>query len=510
MMEWPLATWLVLSPLAGALAVLALPGGFHAALRLLALASSAWTLTLAVQAFAALGGPDAAGLVHGPLPWWLASYHVRVDGASGGLALLTAALTPLVVLSTWRQIATQVKGFLVCLLLLEAGLFTTFLARDLFLFYCGWELVLVPMYFIIGLWGGRRRLYATTKFVVFTAAGSLLMLAAILVLAHAGGGWDFSMESAPALARRLSPAAQGWALAAFLAAFAVKIPVWPLHTWLPDAHVEAPAGGSIFLAGVLLKMGSYALARIALPIFADAAVAFLPWLAALGAIGAVWGGLMSLAQGDIKSLVAYSSVSHMAVIVLGIAAGGSAGMQGAFFQMLAHGVNTGCLFLLVGILYERTHSRLVADHGGLAKAMPVFAALFLVASLSSLGLPGLAGFPGEFLILKGVLASWSQTRSPLLLAAFAAAGAGLFLSASYLLWMYKRVFFGPLAFPHQEGRGGSADHAPADLTLREKIVAGSLVAAMVLLGLSPNLFLSRSEPDTAAITRALADARGVR
>lgn len=486
---------LVALPLAGALLVTALPGAFHAALRLAAGLVSLAPLWLSLRGFAAL---PAASVVSLPwIPAWGIRFHLGFDGLGGPLALLTAALTPIVILSTWRQVSAQVKGFLVCLLLLESGLFVTFMARDLFLFYCGWELVLVPMYFIVGLWGGARRIYATMKFVLFTATGSLLMLAAILALARAKGGWNFSAEACAAAARTFSPEMQRWLLLAFVAAFAVKVPVWPFHTWLPDAHVEAPAGGSILLAGVLLKMGTYGLLRFAFPFFPEATREILPWILALGAIGAVWGGLMSLAQGDIKSLVAYSSVSHMAVIVLGICSFDAAGVSGALFQMIAHGVNTGCLFLLVGMLYERTHSRLIADHGGLAKAMPAFSALFLVACLSSLGLPGLAGFPGEFLILKGLLGSWMTTRSWTALAAFVAVGAGLFLSASYLLWMVKRVFFGPLHHP--------GEHALNDLTLREKIVAGILIATMVVLGLFPGIVTGRAEPAIrtvlAAITR---------
>ncbi len=486
---------LVAIPLAGALLVAALPGAFHAALRLTAGLVSLWPLWLALRGFHALPAESVASLPW--IPAWGIRFHLGFDGLGGPLALLTAALTPIVILSTWRQVSTRVKGFLVCLLLLESGLFVTFMARDLFLFYCGWELVLIPMYFIVGLWGGARRIYATMKFVLFTAAGSLLMLAAILALARANGRWDFSAETCAAAARTFSPEMQRWLLLAFIAAFAVKVPVWPFHTWLPDAHVEAPAGGSIFLAGVLLKMGTYGMLRFAFPLFPEAAREILPWILALGAIGAVWGGLMSLAQGDIKSLVAYSSVSHMAVIVLGISSLDAAGVAGALFQMVAHGVNTGCLFLLVGMLYERTHSRLVADHGGLAKAMPAFTVFFVVACLSSLGLPGLAGFPGEFLILKGLLASWMADRSNATMAAFVATGAGLLLSASYLLWMVKRVFFGPLHHP--------GDHVPEDLSIRERTAAGILVVTMVVLGLAPGIVTGRAEPAIrtvlAAITR---------
>lgn len=485
--EIPLVTRLLIAPFAGALAVLAVPAAWRVAARGIALAAGILSATWALQAFLAL--PTAEGLSHGPLPWlpaWGIHYHVRCHGLNAGLLLLTGLLTPLVVLSTWTQIVEGAKGFLFCLLLLEGGLFATFLAEDLFLFYCGWETVLVPMYFMIGLWGGRRRVYATTKFVLFTAAGSLLMLAALLAVARAGPRWDFSISGAAAAANLLPPTAQRVLLAAFLAAFAVKIPVWPLHTWLPDAHVEAPAGGSVFLAGVLLKMGVYGLVRVALPLFPDAFRETLPLLGLLCAMGAIWGGLMSLAQRDIKSLVAYSSVSHMAVLSLGVLAGNAVGLQGALFQMLAHGVNTGCLFLLVGILYERTHSRLIQDHGGLAAVMPAFSCLFLVACLSSLGLPGLAGFPGEFLVLKGLWDAWRAAGAWWTLAAFAAGAASLVLSAAYLLWMYKRVFFGRTAYP--------GDRPPADLTGRERLAAGSLVVLMAAMGLLPNVWLARAAP----------------
>ncbi|MGA7839082.1 MAG: NADH-quinone oxidoreductase subunit M, partial [Ignavibacteriaceae bacterium] len=362
------------------------------------------------------------------------SYHVGIDGISLLLILLTTFITPLTLISSWSSIQKKVKEFTFFMLMLEVGMLGVFMSLDLFLFYVFWEVMLIPMYFIIGIWGGDRRIYASVKFFIYTMFGSLLMLVAIIWLAVYASGplGHFSTDLVelysvgPTVPRTI----QLYMFLAFAFSFAIKVPLFPLHTWLPDAHVQAPTAGSVILAAVLLKMGTYGLIRFCLPLFPQAAVYFAPAISVLAVIGIIYGALVAMVQTDMKKLVAYSSVAHLGFVVLGIFAMTAESMQGAVIQMVNHGLSTGALFLLVGVLYERTHTRAIAEYGGIAKLVPIYAVALMIASLSSIGLPGLNGFVGEFLILLGsfkspVLGSWWFT-------VFAASG--VIFAAIYLLW----------------------------------------------------------------------------
>ncbi|MEW6734355.1 MAG: NADH-quinone oxidoreductase subunit M [Acidobacteriota bacterium] len=423
------------------------------------------------------------------------NYHLRIDGLSLWLVMLTTTLMPLAILSGWTAIHKRVREYLAFMLALETGMIGVFLAMDMILFYLFWEVMLVPMYFLIGVWGGERRIYAAIKFVIYTMVGSLLMLVAIisLYLVHADvmGNATFDIVLiTDAMARRsfLTPDQQWWMFAAFALAFLIKVPLFPFHTWLPDAHVEAPTAGSVLLAGVLLKMGTYGLLRFNLPIFPDAAHAFAVPIMVLAVIGIIYGALVAMVQPDIKKLIAYSSVSHLGFVVLGIFAFTEIGMQGALYQMLNHGVSTGALFLIVGIIYERRHTRQISEFGGLATPMPVFATLFVIVSLSSIGLPLLNGFVGEFLILLGTFNSPYHPVWPA-----AVATTGVILSAVYMLWMLQRVIFG-------EVKQEANRHLP-DLNLREKLVLLPLVALIVFMGIYPNFFLTRSAEHVQQVQR---------
>ena len=361
------------------------------------------------------------------------NYHIGIDGISLFLVLLTTLLMPIAILSSWKYIGQRVKEYLIFMLLLETGIIGVFVSLNLFLFYVFWEITLVPMYFLIGIWGGKRRIYATIKYVLFTMFGSLLMLVAIFFLYSmyykATGVYSFNIFDMYKLV--LNPSIQVWLFLAFALAFAIKVPLFPFHTWLPDAHVEAPTAGSVILAAVLLKMGAYGFLRFAMPLFPDALTKFLPYLGALALIGIIYGGLMALIQKDVKSLVAYSSVSHMGLIMLAIFSLNMEGIQGGIYQMLNHGLSTGALFLCVGILYERAHTRLIKDFGGVSKQMPVFAAFFLICMLSSVGLPGLNGFVGEILCLFGIF------KANTVLAILGVTT--VILAAAYLLWMFHAL-----------------------------------------------------------------------
>jgi len=352
---------------------------------------------------------------------------------------------------------------------------------DLVLFYVFWEIMLLPMYFLIGVWGGERRIYAAVKFILYTMVGSMLMLVAILYLFHLNGGTSFDYsEIARNLASgslRISSSEEFWLFMAFLLAFCIKVPLFPFHTWLPDAHVEAPTAGSVILAGVLLKMGTYGLLRFCLPLFPTAAVVAAPYLSALALIGIVYGALVAMIQPDLKKLVAYSSVSHMGLIVLGIFAFTTQGLQGSTLQMLNHGLSTGALFLLVGMMYERRHTRLISEFGGLAHRSPVLAALFLVVTLSSIGLPGLNGFVGEILILAGTF-----VRSPMYAAI---AASGMILGAVYMLWMYQRVFLGKVT--------NEKNLAMTDIGVREKLLLLPILLVMLWIGVYSEPFLHRMD-----------------
>ncbi len=418
---------------------------------------------------------------------WGIGYHVGIDGLSLWLVILTTTLTPLALLGSWRSVPARVREFVVFMLLLEAGMVGVFVALDLFLFYVFWEAMLVPMYFLIGIWGHERRIYAALKFFLYTFAGSVLMLVAFLVLYEKAGASSFDI--AALAAQPLDPQAQVWLFLACALAFAIKVPIWPFHTWLPDAHVEAPTAGSVILAGVLLKMGGYGFLRIAIPLFPHAAMRFAPLVAVLAVVGIIYGALVSLVQPDLKKLVAYSSVSHLGFVMLGIAAFTTTGLVGSVYQMLNHGVSTGALFLLVGMLYERRHTRQIADFGGLRAVMPWYFAAFLLISLSSIAVPGFNGFVGEFLILLG---SWSFSGWLV-----AAASLGVILAAGYVLWMVKRVFYGELRHPENERL--------TDLSARESFVLVPLVALALLMGLASPLFTRRIEPAAGELVRQVTE-----
>jgi NADH-quinone oxidoreductase subunit M len=486
---------IVLTPGIVGLLLLATPREAARLQRWVSLLASLLTLVLAAVAWARFDPANAAfQLVEARS--WLPSvgigYRLGMDGISLVLVLLTALLQPIVFISSWRSIHDKVKGYVVAMLILETGVLGAFLATDLFLFYVFWELMLVPMYFIIGVWGGERRIYAAVKFVLFTLAGSLLMLVAIIYLSfvfHAQTGtWSFAYED---MLKAAVPIGQGFwhspqmlLFAAFALAFAIKVPIFPLHTWLPDAHTEAPTGGSIILAGVLLKLGTYGLLRFNRPLFPEAWHRATPLFLTLAVIGIVYGALVAWAQKDMKKLVAYSSVTHMGFIVLGLFAGTLTSTQGALLQMVNHGLSTGALFLLVGVVYDRRHTRLIEDFGGLAAVMPLYTGAFLIATLSSIGLPGLNGFVGEFLILTGAF-----PRHP---AIVAVAATGVVLGAVYMLSLVRRVFWNPLAI--------EANRSLPDLTWREALAFAPLALFMVWIGVHPGTFLSLSE---AAVRRLI-------
>ncbi|MGB8951536.1 MAG: NADH-quinone oxidoreductase subunit M [Candidatus Aminicenantales bacterium] len=407
------------------------------------------------------------------------NYHIGIDGISLYLVLLTTFLMPIVLLSSWAYIKDKIKEYLIFMLLLETGIIGVFVALNLFLFYVFWEAMLIPMYFLIGIWGGPRRIYATLKFVLFTMMGSLLMLVAIFVmysLFYKATG-IYSLNLFDYYQMLLNPNLQIWLFLAFTLAFAIKVPMFPFHTWLPDAHVEAPTAGSVILAAVLLKMGAYGFLRFALPLFPDAVEKFLPLLAVLCLIGIIYGGLMALIQKDIKSLVAYSSVSHMGLVMLAVFSLNIVSTEGAIYQMLNHGLSTGMLFLIVGILYERAHTRQIKDFGGVSRQMPVFSTFFLIAMLSSVGLPGLNGFVGEILCFFGIFSS-SRVFAILSIST-------VILAAAYLLWMFQRVMQGPVT--------NEKILSFKDLNKREIGYLAPVVILMFWMGIYPHSFLSKIE-----------------
>lgn len=411
-------------------------------------------------------------------------YFVGIDGISLWLVILTTFLTPIIVLASWKSIDTKLKGFHACLFLLQTAMIGTFLAMDAVLFYVFWELSLIPMYFMVGIWGGARRIYATIKFFIFTMAGSVLMLVAIIYMMYltqqatgvmSSSLLEFYKVKIPFVAGTLMNQ-QTLLFFAFALAFAIKVPIWPLHTWLPDAHVEAPTPGSVILAGVMLKMGTYCFLRWVIPLFPDA-TEYWSWLfLSLGVIGIIYGALVAMIQPDIKKLVAYSSVSHMGYIILGLFVLNQYGITGGIYQMLNHGISTGALFLLIGMIYERTHSREISKYGGLASVLPIFTIFFFIITLSSVAVPLTNGFIGEFLILLGTFSA-----APIY-AYFAVTG--VILGAAYMLWMFKRVFFGPKGELVKDER-----HPLKDLNLREIVVMTPLVILVFWMGLFPNQFL---------------------
>jgi len=433
------------------------------------------------------------------IPGLGAHFKVGVDGISVFLVLLTTFLMPLTLLGTGRAIEKNVREFIAAMLVLETGMLGAFVALDLFLFYVSWEVMLIPMYLLIGIWGGQRRLYASIKFVIYTMVGSLLMLVAIFyVYVQAGsvlGGYTTDLERLLTVA--LPHKAQVWCFAAFALAFAIKVPLFPLHTWLPDAHVEAPTAGSVILAGVLLKFGIYGFLRYAMPLFPHGAAVWAPAISVLAVIGIIYGAFVAFAQDDVKKLVAYSSVSHLGFCALGVFALTSYGISGSIFAMLSHGLTTGGLFLGIGVLYERRHTRRLAEYGGIWKQMPVFAGLFLIIVMGSAGLPALSGFVGEFLTILGTFIAGDTLPQgysfpmPRLLGALAATG--VVLGAIYLLWMFQKVFFGKL----DKAKNGRLK----DLDGRELGTFIPLVIGIFLLGLFPRPLLAVMEPAVQQFTR---------
>ncbi len=477
-------SWVIFSPIAGAVLLTALRSDNHRGLGRAALLFSLapFVISLAMLAEFQVGNGDFQMVERAAwIPAWGIQYHVGVDGVSLFLVLLTTFLTPIVILASIGEIHHRPKEYYVSFLLLETGMLGTLLALDLFLFYVFWELMLVPMFLLIGVWGGARRIYATIKFVLFTMVGSLLMLVAILYMGwrvKAGATHQPGFGYEQFLQLQLSPTEQLYLFAAFALAFAIKVPLFPLHTWLPDAHTEAPTGGSVILAGVLLKMGTYGFLRFAMPFFPGALATVLPWLVALAVIGIIYGALVATVQPDLKKLVAYSSVSHLGFVMLGLAALTPISVTGSVYQMLNHGLSTGALFLAVGMIYERRHTRLIKDFGGLWSVMPIYAVCFLIAMLASVGLPGLNGFLGEFLILLGSFKVWPWPT--------ALASTGVILGALYLLWMFQRVIFGPVV--HEQNR------VLKDLSAREIAVFVPVLVLCLVMGVSPGPFFPRIEP----------------
>ncbi len=484
----PILTLVTFFPVAGILVVLALPGARTRAIKLAANVITGLEFVATLLLITRFDASSGEMQFLERLPWIKsigAQYLLGVDGISLLLVLLTSLLTFLATLSSWRAIEKRLKEYYIFMLLLETGMIGVFLALDLLLFYVFWEVVLVPMYFLIGVWGGERKLYAAIKFFLYTLFGSVAMLVGILILRGQHQTFDvLAMLGAGAV---LPVALQGWVFLAFFLGFAIKVPMFPFHTWLPDAHVEAPTAGSVILAGVLLKMGTYGFLRFSLPLLPDASRRYAPVLVVLALVAIVYGALVSLMQKDMKKLIAYSSVSHMGFVMLGLFVLTPLAAKGAVLQMINHGLSTGALFLIVGIVYERRHTRLIAEFGGLASRMPVYAAVFLIMTMSSIGLPGLNGFIGEFMILMGTFpVSWLWT---------AIAATGIILGAGYMLWLYQRVMFGRLTNP--------ANESLKDLTLREFATFLPLIVLAFWIGVFPKPFLSVLDKPVEKIIRVV-------
>jgi len=480
----PLLSAITFAPLVGAILVALVPRRRADLVRAIALGATLVSLVLSLYLLVGFL-PDRPGFQLLEQTDWIRpfgiQYKVGADGLSVAMVVLTTTLTTISVLASFRPIQERVKEYMISFLLLEVGMLGCFVALDLFLFYVFFELVLVPMYLIIGIWGGANRIYATIKFVIYTLVGSLLMLVAILGTAFAfqaahGGSWAGAFDYEQLRQFHFDGTLQFFAFASFFLAFAIKVPMFPFHTWLPDAHVEAPTAGSVILAGVLLKLGGYGLIRFAVPLFPDAARAFAPLVIGLSVVAIIYGAVVALVQPDLKKLVAYSSVSHMGFVTLGIFLFQEQALQGAILQMVNHGLITGALFLLVGVIYDRTHDRTIARMGGLAAVMPVYAAAFGFFMLASAGLPGLSGFVGEFLVFVGTFAVNPAVAAVITFV--------MILAAAYLLWMFQRMFFGELSAFFREHLGKLVDLRPVEaLTL---VPLGVLV---VIFGLFPGLIL---------------------
>jgi len=500
-MQNHLLTILILLPVVGAATAVVYsltPGARESHHRWIALGFT--TLSFLISLLLISGSGSALGAFRFEENYtWIAAigarYHLGVDGISLWLVVLTTLLMPIAVLSSWTAVTKRQTIYYALMLLLESAMIGVFVSLDLLLFYLFFEASLVPMFFLIGIWGGERRVYAAVKFFIYTAVGSLLMLVGIIAIyfihqqATGIGTFDYAvlMESLRSRVMLIAPRTELLLFAAFAFAFCIKVPLWPFHTWLPDAHTEAPTAGSVILAGVLLKMGTYGLLRFNFGLFPNASRQMAPLIITLAVIGIIYGALVAMVQPDVKRLVAYSSVSHMGFVVLGLFSFTEQGMQGALYQMLNHGVSTGALFLFVGMIYERRHTRMISDFGGLARPMPWFSALFVIASLSSIGLPFLNGFVGEFLIMLG---SWTSTAVTHPWIVTMLAGTGVIWAAVYMLWMLQRVVFGT--------RTSEANARLSDLNAREIGLILPLLGLMLFMGVYPQTFLSRSRASVEA------------
>ncbi|MDR4506452.1 MAG: NADH-quinone oxidoreductase subunit M [Candidatus Scalindua sp.] len=478
-MNFPILTVATFLPLVGALWILFINKKKEEKIKQIALITAIGSFVISLPLFFNFNLKTHEFQFREMVPWireFGISYHVGIDGISLFLFLLTSFLTCLAILASWT-VKERVKEYMVSMLVLTTGMLGVFISLDLFLFYVFWELMLIPMYLIIGIWGGPRRIYATVKFFIYTMAGSVLMLLAILAIHtlnyNATGEHTFDLLQLYRL--DIPMGIQFWLFLAFFFAFAIKVPMFPFHTWLPDAHVEAPTAGSVILAGVLLKMGTYGFVRFSLPLFPYASHQFVPIIAWLAIIGIIYGALVAMVQQDLKKLIAYSSVSHLGFVMLGIFVFNIQGLEGSILQMVNHGLSTGALFLLVGMLYERRHTRMISDFGGLAKQVPVFTVFFMIVTFSSIGLPGLNGFVGEFLILLGTF------KTNVLYAALATTG--VIFSACYMLWMFQRVMFNKLSNKKNQNM--------ADVNIREWAIILPIIILIFWIGIYPKPIISR-------------------
>jgi NADH-quinone oxidoreductase subunit M len=471
-------------PVLGVLLLLFIPKDSKGTLRTVAFATTVVTFMVSLPILFGFQTNAEFQFVEN-VPWIAAGpfvmrYNVGIDGISLWLVILTTFIMPIAILSTYTAVEEKVKEYMILLLLLETGMLGAFISLDMFLFYIFWEVMLIPMYFMIGIWGGKNRIYAAVKFFIYTMVGSLLMLVALIYLYFRGleaGFTHFGLLQFFNL--QLPLATQIWLFLAFALAFAIKVPMFPLHTWLPDAHTEAPTAGSVILAAILLKMGTYGYVRFAIPLFPEAAHKFAPLIATLAVIGIIYAALVAMVQEDVKKLVAYSSVAHLGFVMLGVFAFNTEGITGGMLQMINHGISTGALFLIVGFIYERRHTRLITDFGGLSKQMPVFATIFMIVTFSSIGLPGTNGFVGEFLVLIGAFESELRWWTII-------ASSGVILSAVYMLWVFQRVMFGELDNPKNQKL--------ADLNAREIGIMVPLIIMIFVMGLYPKPFIDKMEP----------------
>ena len=479
--DCPILTIVTFLPLLGAIALLFINGEKQERIKRVALAIAVVDFIISLPLFILFKSDTSDFQFVQNVPWikeFGISYHVGIDGISLFLFLLTSFLSLICILASWN-IKDRIKEYMIAMLILQTGMLGVFISLDLFLFYMFWELMLIPMYLIIGVWGGPRRIYATIKFFVYTMAGSVLMLIAILFLyfMHYNATGEYTFDLLKIYNLDIPLGAQFWLFLAFFFAFAIKVPMFPFHTWLPDAHVEAPTAGSVILAGVLLKMGTYGFVRFSLPLFPYASHQFVPLITWLAVAGIIYGALVAMVQEDLKKLVAYSSVSHLGFVILGIFVFNIQGMEGGILQMINHGLSTGALFLIVGMLYERGHTRMIADYGGVTKKMPIFAIFFMVMTLSSIGLPGLNGFVGEFLVLLGTF------KSNVLIAVIATTG--VVLSACYMLWMFQRVMFNKTTNPENSKL--------KDINRRELAQLLPITILVFWIGIYPKPILSRMD-----------------